>query len=246
MSERAPDSIEPYIGFKFLKLTGGFTLYSNSGSVNWPHGKALEAECYRDWGYEWEVVDRYEVHVPYKKGKRNEGYGGSTVLKPQWWIEETPLSYKPPKRPKIELPGNLAWSYNKQTCPHDPVAEDCACGIYVVDSSKEAAGYAHYGRLLVKVALWGKVIVGDKGARGQFAYPLEIVGSSHDNDRKIMEGVGIAYGVPFPGYVKPTPVASDSTAGEQHAIQTSDHGDDQPQLADVLAAHSKIRTWLNL
>jgi len=208
MSERAPDSIEPYVGFKYLRVTGGFTLYSNSGSANWPHGKALVARCVRDWGYQWEPSDRGEAQQPYKKGKRMEAvYGGKSVVKAQWWINETPLSYKPPKRPKLELPDRLAWSYNKQSCPHDPVAEDCACGIYVVDSAEHAANYTHYGRLLVKVALWGKVISGDKGARGQYAYPLEIVGSSQANDEKMMEGVGIAYGVPFPGYAPPASLA---------------------------------------
>lgn len=237
---RAPDTIEPYVGYKYLRLSGGFRLYSNTGTAEWPHGKALEAVCHHDWGYEWEIVSRGEAQVPYKKGKRAENHfgGQSPTYKNQWWIGDMPLSYKPPKRPVVELPDQLAWSYNKKICPHDPVAEDCTCGIYVVASLEEAAGYYHYGRLLVKVALWGKVIIGDQGARGQYAYPLEIIGSNQNNDEETMEGVGIAYGIPFPGYAPPPPAPKDDLIHDREP---------QDQLGEPeYKSRPRIRTFLNL
>jgi hypothetical protein len=145
----------------------------------------------------------------------------------------------------IELPDQLAWSYNKKICPHDPVAEDCSCGIYVVESIEEAAGYYHYGRFLVKMALWGRVIIGDKGARGQYAYPLEILGSNQTNDEKTMEGVGLAYAIPFPGYVPPEPTPELHHVPEDPGLVRD--GDSQnPPGEPEYRSRPRIRTFLNL
>lgn len=254
MSEHAPDSIDPYVGFKWLHVASEHQLVSHTHNVKWPHGEALEAVCALDWGYEWQIADSFTAQVPYKKGKQVVHYYGSSTsiassanIKPksQWWLGQTMLQNKPPKRPKLILPPGKTWSYAVKECPHDPVDEHCTCGIYVVDSQEAALGYSQYGRLLVKVALWGKVIIGDRGARGQYAYPLEICGSNQNNDEKMMEGVGMAYAIPFPGYAPPKP------APELHHIQQDpdlvrDGGIENPVGELERRSKTRIRTFLNL
>jgi hypothetical protein len=92
------------------------------------------------------------------------------------------------------------------------VDEECHCGIYAVDTPDLCANYAPtatpminggvtyaFGhpqkpgeKVLVELAMWGKVIPGTTGMRGQFAYPQKIHGSS-----EAAKEAAKAYGVPL-------------------------------------------------
>jgi hypothetical protein len=64
---------------------------------------------------------------------------------------------------------------------HRAPDEECACGIYAAREPDEALRYLVgrdeaqvVGRLLGRVALWGKVIECERGWRAERAYPLEV------------------------------------------------------------------------
>jgi hypothetical protein len=157
-----PDSIEPYIGFKYLSWHEG-KLWSQWGDKPWPINKPFEAECHGPREYKWET----------------------TTGTPQPRQEIAP--------PDIALPAGLSWSWEPQP-PHPAVDEECHCGIYAVDTPDLCADYGRpqvlssvydvvsgvsaSERVLVELAMWGKVIPGTTGMRGQFAYPQKIHGSS--------------------------------------------------------------------
>ena len=67
----------------------------------------------------------------------------------------------------------------------DAPHRDCCCGFYVANAvwRRRVSMYLHVGEgVVVRVALWGRTIVASKGARGQFAYPQEIVAwTCHDS-----------------------------------------------------------------
>jgi hypothetical protein len=71
-------------------------------------------------------------------------------------------------------------------CPHEHAAPclECACGIYAARRPEDALVYLTgrdepevVGRLLGRVALWGLVVEGEHGWRGQHAYPFELPAS---------------------------------------------------------------------
>jgi hypothetical protein len=66
---------------------------------------------------------------------------------------------------------------------HRAPARKCECGIYAVDSVVRAlstggtswASGTSWVHVLGRVALWGRIVRGDKGLRAEFAYPLSLV-----------------------------------------------------------------------
>lgn len=185
-----PDSIEPYIGYKWLHVDDDFTLRSY-GNTRWPTHTPLEARCITDWGYHWQPVQDDPV-VP-QKTKTCDYVGGRMRQVTRWEADGYQIQ-KPVKKPKILLPCGLSWSYEPKPCPHEPPDTYCSCGIYAAATTKHASDYAHDSMVLIKVALWGRVIVGDKGARGQYAYPQEVLGQPSNKTQQ----VGEHYGIPFP------------------------------------------------
>lgn len=126
-----PDSIEPYIGYKCLKIVGGH-LRSLAFPTDWPPAQKLTAVCHNG---------------PYH---------------PHGWPSP---------------------------------AELCGCGIYAVDTVGAASYYFGSGRVMIKVALWGKTVMGTTGARAQYAYPQEIVGWHPETAGKIAQ-VARVYQIP--------------------------------------------------
>lgn len=64
---------------------------------------------------------------------------------------------------------------------HGPPDLDCRCGIYGVSSVAAARAYLESPALLCRdervigrVALWGSVVEGQRGWRGELAYPIEL------------------------------------------------------------------------
>ena len=74
------------------------------------------------------------------------------------------------------VPGPGSTGVLKKHTESAPV-EECQCGIYAAVSELHARGVAraHFASCVGRVALWGKVIEGERGWRAEFAYPLELV-----------------------------------------------------------------------
>lgn len=57
------------------------------------------------------------------------------------------------------------------SCPQDPApARTCRCGVYAVMRLKDVPGRGP-NEVIGRVALWGRVVPGDDGWRGEYAYP---------------------------------------------------------------------------
>lgn len=70
------------------------------------------------------------------------------------------------------------WSLN-QTAAHDPhnaPDDDCSCGIYAVNSVKFASNLTAWpdSTYIGLVFIWGRVLEGQRGFRGQFARPAAL------------------------------------------------------------------------
>lgn len=181
-----PDSIEPYLGWKALRISGG-TLTSPQRDTVWPAGKRLEARCQSGrrltfYALRPQDPDPDNVYVVYycQPGvtmfANLPGFGylnfGELPRGCNRWVGV----------PSIEE-GHI-------------VSIHCACGIYVVDDPMGCLSYFRPSScVLAQVALWGKVRTASKGARGEFAYPVKIYA-----DVMLEENVRQAsqeYGIPF-------------------------------------------------
>jgi len=88
----------------------------------------------------------------------------------------------------------MDWSWEVQNCKI-PAGEHCSCGIYVASDMAGAAHYFSHECVFAKIALWGNVTVADHGARGQYAYPQELVIPPYLAEAG--ERVAAIYQVPF-------------------------------------------------
>jgi hypothetical protein len=74
------------------------------------------------------------------------------------------------------LPGNLGNGAKRR--PHPAPDDACSCGIYAsrdLKSLRKSVALFHEDRLVVgEVMLWGRVIPGERGYRGEFAYPRSL------------------------------------------------------------------------
>ncbi len=154
MSLIIPDTIEPWLGYKALRMHEGH-LCSPSQYAKWPKREPLEAAC--------------------TLGKRNDFRWKLTEAPPGWegmfWVSSAFLTEGATTTfswPPNEPPEGFTWI--PELTPHN--LAKCQCGIYAVDQPTQAHSYMTApDRVLVEVALWGQVVLGDRGARGQYAYP---------------------------------------------------------------------------
>lgn len=180
-----PDSIEPYVGFKYLSLIDG-VLVSNCGYDRWPTRSRAVAECKAQGQYKWQALKQATVSTP------ESVQALFHQMNPVYSYIPYPSAIA---KPTLELPHGYVWSYEQERFDHEPADESCSCGFYAVDEKKDCAPYAamHNG-VLVEVAIWGKVVVGDTGARGQYAYPQRIIASPEMAEAATTAGE--AYGIP--------------------------------------------------
>ena len=89
----------------------------------------------------------------------------------------------------------MSWSWEEQ--PHEIASNDCRCGIYVVDNVRAAGTYLSDDCILAEVCLWGRVVPGSDGSRGQYAYPRQLF--APDTLTDVATLVANLYGVPI-GY----------------------------------------------
>jgi hypothetical protein len=77
---------------------------------------------------------------------------------------------------------------------------DCDCGVWALKMREHAfetlLGYAQSGRPLAlgRISLWGRIVEGANGWRGQYAYPLdlELYGSDDATARDLAADYGVA------------------------------------------------------
>lgn len=168
-----PDSIEPYVGVKYLHVVPGGRLFSSAGRTAWPEGEPLCAECVAPAQSKWVLT----------RGVTKECWSNNYPYGP-------PVKHDPPA---IVPPNGMAWSWEEQPHNHDAPSEECNCGIHAVDDEERCRSYKDsVNSVLVELAIWGKVIPGDYGVRGQYAYPQRIFGDSAE-----AKAAAERYGVPL-------------------------------------------------
>jgi hypothetical protein len=176
-----PDSIEPYYGYKALRMSGG-TLVSPSQPVVWPKKEPLKSECKVPGGsaqppFNWKLVP-----AP-------EGWDGSRFWVSSHFLAEGSTTFF--AWPSKEPPEGHTWI--PEPAPHD--IGKCKCGIYAVDHAKDTSGYMQGGdRVIVEVALWGQVVIANNGARGQYAYPQKLFAAEQQAQQAAE--IGNDYGIP--------------------------------------------------
>jgi hypothetical protein len=164
-----PDGIEPQVKWRTWLWSSPGALMSHNQKI-WSPGIELKAECtIHQAEYVWSVMA--------------SNRGGMTSPKEILvWTDR--LGYGPPG--DICLPDGLGWGI--LPVPHEAPVESCACGIYAADTIASCPRGQVYGT----VKLWGKIVLGTKGSRAEFAYPDELwVPARMKNDPAIL-----AYGVP--------------------------------------------------
>lgn len=191
-----PDSIEPRRGYKALNYDDEGNLFSPSfGHIRWPAKRKLEATCPNvEWGWcpvegEPRQLDAtVAVDPAYKVWATATTIASSSVGS---WGRATA---RPGRKPTNKLPEGWSWSW--EALEHDVPSEDCTCGVYVVNEPRDAMSYLDRGKgCMVEVALWGRLIPGSDGARGQYAYPQRIL-----SPRQLVphvRPVSLMYGIPI-------------------------------------------------
>lgn len=193
-----PDSIEPRLGIKALEIRGD-TLYSPQQGTAWPKGKRLEANC-NIRVIEWGLRD-----IP-AEGWEERFWVPGSLLRPG---ESTHIGW-----PSEDPPKGKTW------VPHaaEHQLDKCKgpCGIYVVDTPQQCESYLrnnHWStqgrRILASIALWGQVVIAEKGARGQYAYPIRLVGPQEWEEE--IANAAMAYGIEY------TVVPAHETTDEEFA-----------------------------
>jgi hypothetical protein len=174
-----PDSIEPYCGYKALQIVDGH-LVSPSRFARWPKHEPLESTCQKAGAAE----QRFEwVLVPAPEGWEDMFWVPAKFLR-----EGTTTHFGWPSGPP---PEGMTW-VPKPEVHH---LTGCTCGIYVVETTPQLHGYlSGPDHVIVWIAVWGEVVLGARGARGQYAYPQKIWAAEQQWD--IAVRVADEYGIP--------------------------------------------------
>lgn len=155
-------------------------LWSPQQHTLWPPNERLVAAC-RYRAIEWQLRE------PPAGWEEELFWVPSSVLRAG---ESTQVGW-PPEKP----PEGMTWV--PVEAKHDLSKCKGPCGIYVVSTPEQCESYLRMttrGRVvLVLVALWGQVVVAERGGRGEFGYPVRIVGPEEWAEE--IEEVAAAYGV---------------------------------------------------
>lgn len=178
MSVIVPDTIEPYYGYKALAMVDRH-LVSPSQPARWPKKAPLEAEC---------KATSNQPRFQWKMVASPEGWESNFWVPARFLTEGATTTFSwPPADP----PDGFTWI--PEEAPHD--LSKCQCGIYAVDSVSQTQSYLQGNdRVIVYVALWGQVVKGNKGARGQFAYPQKIYAAEQQHAAR---EIAFEYDVPI-------------------------------------------------
>jgi hypothetical protein len=170
-----PDSIEPVIGWRGWALSDNGLLLSQHNHMQWTPGERAEAKCSPSLGgtMPWMMPPRYKWEAT--KGAKQTREQAQKYVE-GWRKQYAGVSHAPhiPDAPVIELPYGWGWVCtvveSAGSKPHEAPGEHCTCGIYAVSDLNSALS----GDIIGRIALWGKVVPGTHGWRGQYAYPVEL------------------------------------------------------------------------
>lgn len=195
-----PDSIEPVYGWKALRITKDGRLASPQQTTIWPVKQRLEATCGSNRvTYAWTAVHGEPKPSPVEVSGMVQGgavfSSASVVSVTASSTGGGSMMVTPAEKPKTQLPAGMSWSWEPQ--PHEIASNDCRCGIYVVNNVRSAGTYLSADCILAEVCLWGRVVPGSEGARGQYAYPRQLF--APDTLADVATMVAQLYGVPI-GY----------------------------------------------
>lgn len=84
------------------------------------------------------------------------------------------------------------WANERRPAPHRAPGRACECGVYAFRDRADAELLArekvdHDVIALGRVSLWGRVLVAERGYRGRYAYPYDLVllGGQEDLARRL-------------------------------------------------------------
>lgn len=145
-------------------------------------------DAWRAWNPRREFLDTIDVGLPpyaHAVGYRLRPVGGFRTADPVWY---------PRKRAEASC---LGLRRVEQDQIHRAPEEGCFCGLW---------GFSSLARLLVmresaslvigEVALWGKVIVTERGYRAQYGYPRRLIVRENGERSPLMASELAIYGVP--------------------------------------------------
>lgn len=195
-----PDGITPVVGWRAWKLINGQLQSIHYGGA-WESRKPQESACHgqkRESGYLYfaSMWTFGATTASPMTGTTNEDL--HLACRPTKYNKKTGESYL-----EIEEGYNLYASRPVEKKVLPAPMEGCNCGVYAARSLSTAIEYEKgdqpgaqkEARVLGRVALWGKVIVYDKGWRGQYAYPQAIYLTA-EQMRHHKDALS-AYGVPI-------------------------------------------------
>jgi len=194
-----PDAIEPIYGWKALQILPDGRLASPQQKVVWPVKQRLEASCHnsaRPTSYQWKAVYGQPKPAPAEVGTSFQG-GASFSSSASVSVSgpSGSMLVNPVDPPKTQLPHGMSWSW--EPVEHEIASNNCRCGIYVVNDPRKCQSYIGENCILAEVCLWGRVVPGEEGARGQYAYPRQLF--TPDTLTDVATMVAELYGVPI-GY----------------------------------------------
>lgn len=168
-----PDSIEPVVGWKALRVNGLGELDSPQQAFRWNPRRRVEATC-DNVTYAWVARKGGPLSERRPMPHRLPTHGLTTTatiitpITPPWDVPEGIDT------PQTVLPEGMHWSWEPTL--HTPASHNgCSCGIYMVNDPTDTAPYINNGTVLAQVSGWGNVIRAERGARVQYAYPRLIV-----------------------------------------------------------------------
>jgi hypothetical protein len=169
-----PDKIEPEIGWRSWAIKNDRLVSPVQDDV-WAPRQPTVADC----------EEKRHPHRTASWELKRIGYAAAHGLRDSsaddfytWSIRiGSTFSASEPARPRTQPPAGYEWVLiYGDPVPHDSPFDSCGCGLYAVREvePRHIPLSVLPDGAIGKVALWGKVVAGDRGWRAQFAYPVEL------------------------------------------------------------------------
>lgn len=179
-----PDKIAPELGWRVWRADAkhGYLSAVHTASPDWLPGRPYEAEC---------RIDRPEPRawIPVSVEEAVES-GETTHLD---YLRKRQVKKDKPAPPRTRLPESMRYVWRVVEDTHIAPEPSCKCGIYATRRVEDCADQLAYGTVIGKVALWGKIVPGDKGYRAQTAYPVELFVIPGEERYKRAQGNGYTF-----------------------------------------------------
>lgn len=161
-----PDKVTPEVGWRVWRTERkhGRLCPVHVSSSPWLAGAPTEAQCVAD-----REPPRAWIPVPIE-----EAVESGEMTHREWFRSRKLRQEFGVRPPRTFLPDTMRFVWRKTPDVHEPPDAACRCGLYATADVRDCADQLVYGPVVGTVALWGKVVPGDKGWRAQFAYPTEL------------------------------------------------------------------------